>query len=211
MPGRPPRSSRKAGSQAPSSRARKAGSRSRAGVTIDCTATPAASRSAARRGITVFVPTPRLRGGGRGALWPQQLSDGDEDGSRKCEAVRHRRSSPGFLLQRAYHVPAADILLAAAGAVDDWSAEREIRVVDRFGTPDGDCLQPLGVEIGPGRLTIPVERVKEANMRRDERRSADDVAQPLAEFAQLRAVFDLDVDGPERRNDRARDRALRHS
>ena len=79
---------------------------------------------ALRRGITVFVPTPRLRGGGRGALWPQQLSDGDEDGSRKCEAVRHRLSSPGFLLQRAYHVPAADILLAAAGAVDDWSAER---------------------------------------------------------------------------------------
>jgi len=50
---------------------------------------------ALRRGITVFVPTPRLRGGGRGALWPQQLSDGDEDGSRKCEAVRHRLSSPG--------------------------------------------------------------------------------------------------------------------
>ena len=29
---------------------------------------------ALRRGTTVFVPTPRLRGGGRGALWPQQLS-----------------------------------------------------------------------------------------------------------------------------------------
>ena len=39
---------------------------------------------ALRRGITVFVPTPRLRGGGRGALWPQQLSDGDEDGPERC-------------------------------------------------------------------------------------------------------------------------------
>lgn len=48
-------------------------------------------------------------------------------------------------------------------------------------------------------------------MRRDERRSADDVAQPLAEFAQLRAVLDLDEDGPERRSDRARDGGLCHS
>src|SRR5437868_2747507 len=42
----------------------------------------------------------------------------------RARTRRHndRRSSPGFLLQRAYHVPAADILLAAAGAVDDWSA-----------------------------------------------------------------------------------------
>src|SRR5207248_1104325 len=111
----------------------------------------------------------------------------------RARTRRHndRRSSPGFLLQRAYHVPAADILLAAAGAVDDWSAEHENSVVDRFGTPGGDCLQPLGVEIRPGRLTIPVECVKEANMRRDERRSADNLAQPLTEFAQLRAVFDL--------------------
>ena len=37
-------------------------------------------------------------------------------------------------------------------------------------------------------------------MRRDERRSADDAAQPLAEFTQLRAVLDLDEDGPERGN-----------
>src|SRR5207248_10900800 len=133
---------------------------------------------------------------------------------RRLPQVRGGSAStvlPGFLLQRAYHVPAADILLAAAGAVDDWSAEREIRVVDRFGTLGGDCLQPLGVEIGPGRLIIPVERVKEANMRRDEPRRANDVAQPLAEFAQLRAVVDLDKDGPERCNDRARDRAPRHS
>jgi DNA topoisomerase IB len=36
-------------------------------------------------------------------------------------------------------------------------------------------------------------------MRRDERRRADDVAQPLTEFAQLRAVLDLDKDGPENR------------
>jgi hypothetical protein len=36
---------------------------------------------------------------------------------------------PGFLLQRAYHVPAADIGLAAAGTVDDRPAEREMRVV----------------------------------------------------------------------------------
>jgi len=70
-------------------------------------------------------------------------------------------------------------LLAAAGAVDDWSAEREIRVVDRFGTPDGDCLQPLNVEIGPGRLTIPVERVKEATLFR--RRSCEKVA-PAGQF-----------------------------
>src|SRR5438552_5015679 len=112
---------------------------------------------------------------------------------------------PVFLLQRAYHIPAADILLAAAGVVDDWSAESEMRVVDRFGTPGGDCLQPLGVEIGTGRLTVPVERVEEADMRWDERRRADDVAQPLAEFAQLGAVLDLDEDGPKRRNDRARD------
>jgi hypothetical protein len=47
-------------------------------------------------------------------------------------------------------------LLAAAGAVDDWSAESEMRVVDRFGTPGGDCLQPLGVEIGPACLTVPI-------------------------------------------------------
>ena len=107
---------------------------------------------------------------------------------------------PGFLLQRAHHIPAADILLAATGAVDDWSAEREMRVVDRFGTPGGHCHQLLGVGIGPGGLTAPVERVEEANMRRDERRSADDVAQPLAEFTQLRAVLDLDEDGPERGN-----------
>ena len=46
-----------------------------------------------KRPARLFVPRPRLRFGGRGALWPQQLSDGDEDGSRKCEAVRHRRSS----------------------------------------------------------------------------------------------------------------------
>jgi hypothetical protein len=37
-------------------------------------------------------------------------------------------------------------------------------VVDRFGTPGGDCLQPLDVEIGPWRLTVSVERVKKANM-----------------------------------------------
>ena len=61
-----------------------------------------------------------------------------------------------------------------------------MRVVDRFGTPGGHCHQLLGVGIGPGGLTAPVERVEEANMRRDERRSADDVAQPLAEFTQLR-------------------------
>jgi hypothetical protein len=58
-------------------------------------------------------------------------------------------------------------LLAAAGAVDDWSAESEMRVVDRFGTPGGDCPQPLGVEIGPGRLTVPVERVEEACTRKN--------------------------------------------
>ena len=45
-------------------------------------------------------------------------------------------------------------------------------------------------------------------MRRDELRRADDVAQPLAEFAQLRAVLDLDEDGPDRRSDRARDGGL---
>ena len=61
-----------------------------------------------------------------------------------------------------------------------------MRVVDRFGSPGGHCHQLLGVGIGPGGLTAPVERVEEANMRRDERRSADDVAQPLAEFTQLR-------------------------
>ena len=83
---------------------------------------------------------------------------------------------PVFLLQRAYHVPAADIVLAAASTIDDRPAQSEMRVVDRFGTPRGDCLQPLGVEIEPWRLTVTVERVKEANMRRDKRRSADDVA-----------------------------------
>jgi hypothetical protein len=35
-------------------------------------------------------------------------------------------------------------------------------------------------------------------MRWDELRRANDVAQPVAEFAQLRAVLDLDEDGPER-------------
>jgi hypothetical protein len=33
-----------------------------------------------------------------------------------------------------------------------------MRVVDCFGTSGGDCLQPLGIEIGPGRLTVLVER-----------------------------------------------------
>ena len=128
------------------------------------------------------------------------------DGCIVCEA----RISPSFLLQRAYHVPAANIVLAPSRTIDDGPAESEMRVVDCFGTSGGDCPQPLGVEIGTERLTGPVERVKEANMRRDERRSADDIAQPLAEFAQLRAVLDLDEDGPERRNNRARDGDLRH-
>ena len=96
-------------------------------------------------------------------------------------------------------------MLAAASTIDDRPAQSEMRVVDRFGTTGGDRLQPLVVEIGPGRLTVPVERVEEADMRRDELRRANDVAQPLAEFAQLRAVLDLDEDGLERRSDRARD------
>ena len=86
-----------------------------------------------------------------------------------------------------------------------------MRVVDRFGTPGGHCHQLLGVGIGPGGLTAPVERVEEANMRRDERRSADDVAQPLAEFTLLRALLDLDEDCPERGNDGTRDGGLHHS
>src|SRR5438270_4030857 len=162
--------------------------------------------------LCVGIPLCSLRADAIG--WPGRTCAVQTPGLPRRLTSRSNRYSPdapGFLLQRAYHVPAADILLAAAGAVDDWSAEREIRVVDRFGTPGGDCLQPLGVEIGPGRLTIPVERVKEANMRRDEPRRANDVAQPLAEFAQLRAVFDLDEDGPERCNSRARYRAPRHS
>jgi len=101
-------------------------------------------------------------------------------------------------------------LLAAAGAVDDRPAKSEMRVVDCFGTPGGDRLQPLGVEIGPGCLTVTVERVEEADMRRDEWRRADDFAQPLTEFAQLRAVLDLDENGAERGNDRARDGDLCH-
>ena len=86
-----------------------------------------------------------------------------------------------------------------------------MRVVDCFSTPGGDCLQPLGVKIGPGRLTGPVERVEEVDMRRDEWRRANDVSQPLTEFAQFRAVLDPDEDGPERRNDRTSDGDLRHS
>jgi hypothetical protein len=64
---------------------------------------------------------------------------------------------------------------------------------------------------GRGGLTAPVEGIEEADMRRDERRRADDVVQPLAKFAQLRAVFDLDENGPERRNDGTRDGGLHHS
>jgi hypothetical protein len=41
-------------------------------------------------------------------------------------------------------------LLAAAGAVDDWSAEREMRVVDRFGTPRSDCLHRSTSKSGRG-------------------------------------------------------------
>ena len=95
---------------------------------------------------------------------------------------------PRFLLQRAYHVPAANIVLAASGTVNDGPSESEMRVVDCFSTPGGDCLQPLGVKIGPGRLIGPVERVEEADMRRDEWRRADYVAQPLTEFAQFRSA-----------------------
>jgi transposase len=45
-----------------------------------------------------------------------------------------------------------------------------MRVIDRFSTAGGNSLQPLVVEIGPGRLAVPVERVEEADMRWDERR-----------------------------------------
>jgi len=61
-------------------------------------------------------------------------------------------------------------VLAAASTIDDRPAQSEMRVVNRFGTTGGDRLQPLVVEIGPGRLTVPVERVEEADMRWDERR-----------------------------------------
>jgi predicted ATPase len=46
-------------------------------------------------------------------------------------------------------------------------------------------------------LTDPVERIEQADMRRNERWGADDVAQPLAKVTQAGAVFDFDKDGAE--------------
>jgi hypothetical protein len=67
-----------------------------------------------------------------------------------------------------------------------------MRVRDHLGAARGDRLQHRRVEIGPRRLAVPVECVEQADMRRDQRRRTDDVAQPLAKFAQAGAVLDLD-------------------
>jgi hypothetical protein len=80
------------------------------------------------------------RAGVRPSQPPQQRGGSDVDGSRKWEAVLLRRSSSGFLLQRAYYVPAPNIGLAAAGTVNDGSAQSEMRIVYCFGTSGGACL-----------------------------------------------------------------------
>src|SRR5438067_3174871 len=115
-----------------------------------------------------------------------------------------------LFLQLPYRSPVADIVLAAARAVDDRSAEGEMRVVDLVGATGGDLLQPLGIEIGPRRLGVPVQRIEQADMGRDELPRAGDVAQPFAKFAQFGAVLDLDKNSAERRDDRAGDGRLRH-
>src|SRR5947207_7019813 len=115
-----------------------------------------------------------------------------------------------LFLQLPYRSPAAHIALAAAGIVDDRSAEREMRVVDLVGAAGGDLLQPLGIEIGPRRLGVPVQRIEQADMRRDELPRADDLPQPLAEFTQFGAVLDLNKDSAKRCDDRARDRGFRY-
>ena len=40
-----------------------------------------------------------------------------------------------------------------------------MRVVDLVGAAGGDLLQPLGIEIGPRRLGVPVQRIEQADMR----------------------------------------------
>src|SRR5258708_5933725 len=102
------------------------------------------------------------------------------------------------LLQCAYHFPAADIRRSLpAAAVHDRSAKLEMRVLDRFGTASGDRRQRCRVKVGPRPLADPVERIEQADMRRNERWCADDVAQPPAEIAQCRRVLDLDENGAE--------------
>src|SRR5438105_11907459 len=113
-----------------------------------------------------------------------------------------------LFLQLPYRSPVADIVLAAARAVDDRSVEREMRVPDLVGAAGGDLLQPLGIEVGARHLALPVECIEEADMWRDELPRAGDVAQPFAKFTQFGAVLDLDKDSAERRNDRAHDGRL---
>src|ERR1043166_1713090 len=98
-------------------------------------------------------------------------------------------------LQLPYRSPAAHIAFAAAGIVDDRPAEREMRVGDFRGAASRDCFQPLGIEIGPRRRALRVERVEQADMRRDKLRRAANVTQPSTKFAHLGSVLDLDKDG----------------
>jgi hypothetical protein len=77
----------------------------------------------------------------------------------KCEAVRHRRSSPSFLLQRAYHVPAADIDGPSKAALEALSA---IMAKDLDGTgvtvnvlvPGGITNTPMVSESGFDRAKM---------------------------------------------------------
>src|SRR5438552_3839865 len=102
-----------------------------------------------------------------------------------------------MFLQRTYHFPAADICFRPANTIHSRPSEREIRVLDRFGAASGDRRQHLCVEVGPMTLAGPVERVEQADMRRNERWCADDVPQPFAKFTQAGAVFDFDEDSTE--------------
>src|SRR5712691_4699984 len=59
-------------------------------------------------------------------------------------------------------------------------------------------------------LADAVERIEQADIRRNERWCAADVPQPLAKFTQGGAVFDFDEDGAERGDHRASDGRFGH-
>src|SRR5437868_9393990 len=59
-----------------------------------------------------------------------------------------------LFLELLYRSPAADIVLAAARAVDDRSVEREMRVPDLVGAARRDRFELLGIEIGARHLAL---------------------------------------------------------
>src|SRR5258708_1007347 len=62
---------------------------------------------------------------------PQPIPRPNGVGKRGAVALRCQLVFPNFLKnKRAYHVPAADIVLAFAGTIDDRPAQSEMRVVD---------------------------------------------------------------------------------